>query len=317
MRHLALLFLCITLISCDKDDDSPNSMALDFVTGKNSYRLDINSTQRNFHVFVPTAYDANTPTPLVFMFHGSGGNGNATYDNSGWRQVAEQNNFICVFPTALEYFIPEINGTQTKWSSAGLSTELEEGTSVEDDIPFVTEMLEQLIATFNIDESRIYASGFSNGGGFTKSRIMCELSDRFAAVATAGGHALPQIVPVQSNDLLPLYAIMGTKDDKKLRAAGQTAPFPMDAALIMEHSYLRTGIDNILEMIQVDTVYSAQPEMPYYNTLYFSDALTANGNEYRFRLIKDMGHIWPTGNNHPSGLAAAELFWPFFQEYSK
>lgn len=318
MKNLFFLVLAVLcVVSCGSEDDTPTIDTLDFTTGKNSYRLEVGGIDRNFHVFVPSGYDENVSVPLVFMFHGSGGNGNATYQSSGWKEIAEQQNFICVFPTGLEYFIVSLNTIQTKWSSTGLDGELEEGVEVVDDIPFVTGMLDQLTATFNIDERRVYASGFSNGGGFSKSRIMCELSDRFAAVATSGGHALPQVVPVQSSDIIALHTIMGNKDDKKLRSADQTDPFPMDAGEIMSHPYLKGNIDNILEMLQLGNSYDSQAEMPYFNTLRFTDALPANGNEFRFLMVKDMGHIWPNGNNHPSGLSAPEVFWPFFEEHSK
>ncbi len=316
-KFLLSLLLTLFIATCGSEDETPTIDTLDYTTGKNSYRLTASGVERNFHVFVPSGYDENVPVPLVFMFHGSGGNGNATYQNSGWKEVAEQHNFICVFPTGLEYFIVSLNTLQTKWSSTGLDGELQEGVEVVDDIPFVTGMLDQLIATFNIDENRIYASGFSNGGGFSKSRIMCELSDRFAAIGTSGGHALPQVVPVQSNDILALHTIMGTNDDKKLNSAGQTNPFPMDAEEIMSHDYLKGNIDNILEMLQLGDSYDSEAEMPHFNTLRFRDALPANDNEFRFRMVKGMGHIWPNGNNHASGLSAPELFWPFFQEHSK
>ena len=321
LRNIAFLLFStlFLLLACNEDtssDDQPDNF-LEWDYGKNSYQVDVSGHARNFHVHVPTSYNDNTPAPLVFMFHGSGGNGNNTYQNSGWKEVANEKGFICVFPTAMEYFVVELGRNQTKWSSEGLSTELEPGTEVVDDLPFVEMMIDQMLSSFTIDESRIYASGFSNGGGFTKSRLMCEKSDVFAAIGTAGGHGLPQFVEIQSSDLLSLHTIMGNQDDKKLKLAQQTTPFPMDGPSIMGHDYLRNSIDNILDMLQIDSVYNDQPEPPHFNTLTWGRSLSGNNNEFKMRMVNGMGHIWPSGNNHPSGLNAAEVFWAFFEEHPK
>ena len=318
-KSLIVVFACAMMfISCSSTEDmNENTNLLEYSFGKNSYQIEVNGSLRNFHVHVPQTYDLNNPTPLVFMFHGSGGNGNLVYDISGWKEVANREGFICVFPTALEYYVTEIGGNQTKWSAVGLDQELESSTVVEDDLDFVVAMHERMLETFNIDEARIYASGFSNGGGFTKSRLMCEFSGVIAAVATCGGHGLPQFVPVQSSDLISIYAIMGNKDDKKLKLAGQTNPFPMDSESIMNHAYLRGSIDNILNMLEISSEYESIEEPPNFNTMIFSNSNSQFQNEYRFKMVNGMGHIWPNGNNHASGLNAAEEFWAFFQEHKK
>ncbi len=321
------LLLPIILISCQSEDLPAPDPTPDpeipeeqwtFSMGKNSYQVEVDGQIRNVHVHVPNSYQAGTPTPVVFMFHGSGGSGNNVYQTSGWTQKADAAGFIGIFPTAREYFVVELGQMQTKWSAGGLDTELEVGTEIIDDIPFVESLLTYVRNTFTVDEQRIFASGFSNGGGFTKSRIMAELSDQFAAVATAGGHALPQASPILSGDILPIHTIMGNVDNKKLALAGQTEPFPMDATDIMAHDYLRGDIDVLCGMLNIDpTLFTSEPVEPHWNTLYFQETTDSGSQEYRFRMVKDMGHIWPNGNNHASGLSAPEVFWDFFLQHPK
>ena len=64
--------------------------------------------------------------------------------------------------------------------------------SVIDDRIFIAELLTQLTSTLCIDESRVYAAGFSNGGGLT-GLLMCdaELNKKFAAFATSSGAFYP------------------------------------------------------------------------------------------------------------------------------
>ena len=65
---------------------------------------------RNFGYYVPDSYDPSTPTPLLFMFHGMGGDGSeqsgGSTENSyyGWQTTAHQNGFIVLFPESLGYF---------------------------------------------------------------------------------------------------------------------------------------------------------------------------------------------------------------------
>jgi len=55
-----------------------------------------------------------------------------------------------------------------------------------DDVGFVLAMLDTLSNQFNIDQSRIYATGFSMGGFFT-NRLACEHPEVFDAVASLAG----------------------------------------------------------------------------------------------------------------------------------
>ncbi|HEV7488650.1 MAG TPA: PHB depolymerase family esterase [Thermoanaerobaculia bacterium] len=53
------------------------------------------------------------------------------------------------------------------------------------DVRFIAELIDKLKASYNIDAKRIYANGFSNGGGMAFV-LSCTLSDRIAAVGMVG-----------------------------------------------------------------------------------------------------------------------------------
>ena len=302
-------------LSCSKDDDSSDEL-WSSAPGKHSYAIDVDGVERQLHVHIPNSYNGQS-VPLVIMFHGSGGSGQSVYLSSQWKELSEVEGFIVVFPTALEYFVVELQKMQTKWSAGGLEGELEPGDEIVDDIPFVREILNQARDAYKIDDSSIYASGFSNGGGFCRSRVMTELSDEFAAIGTAGGIGLPLAVPQQSSDIISLHTITGTNDDKIRKKFMQMGELPIVGQEVMEHHGLRPEIDNICEMLQLDTTYTEVTERPHFNTLTFDNSLAGNDNEYRIRLVKGMGHVYPNGQNHASGLVAAELFWEFFNDHVK
>ena len=189
--RLILLFLGISLfIACDKEDENMeppvSSDALEWQTGKNEYNMEIDGAVRNFLIHVPASYTGDTKVPIVFMLHGTSGDGQKFYNISRWVEKSEEENFIAVFPTALKYDLLDGNRF-TKWSSDGLQFQVAEGTEIKDDIPFIEELVNLCKTTFNIDERRLYISGFSNGSGFVKSEVVIRMGHVFAAASAVGG----------------------------------------------------------------------------------------------------------------------------------
>lgn len=135
---------------------------------------------REYIQYVPPVYDGSEPVPIVFCFHGLGDSMENFY-NIGMNFVADTANFIAVFPQALSDDLFNI----TAWNSGAgyLGFYLNDDV---DDVGFVMAMIDTLSAEYNIDPSRIYATGFSMGG-FMSNRLACEQTDVFAAVASVAG----------------------------------------------------------------------------------------------------------------------------------
>ena len=131
---------------------------------------------RNFGYYVPESYDPSTPTPLLFMFHGMGGNsseqsgGSAENGYYGWQTTAHENEFIVLFPESLGYF-------KTWDLGAG-------GTS--SDLSFVDDMIDWADTNYNISTSQIFTTGHSWGAYFSYY-VARYRSDDIAAFATHSG----------------------------------------------------------------------------------------------------------------------------------
>lgn len=136
--------------------------------------------QRQYIRYVPPSYDGDSPLPVVFVFHGLGDNMNNMY-GIGMNLVADTAKFIVIVPQALT---DPLAGTA--WNSqAGINGLFFPNANV-DDVGFVMAIIDTLSAQYEIDASRIYATGFSMGGFFT-NRLACERPDVFAAVASVAG----------------------------------------------------------------------------------------------------------------------------------
>src|SRR5688572_28955683 len=53
---------------------------------------------RRYTVYVPSGQKGAGPLPVVFVAHGSQGNGSTMYRNRGWAAVCERQGWIGVFP---------------------------------------------------------------------------------------------------------------------------------------------------------------------------------------------------------------------------
>lgn len=128
----------------------------------------VDGLKREYVIHVPDSYDGLTPYPIILAFHGGGERGNIMPRFTGFNDLADQKDFIVVYP----------NGIQRGWSD-GRGTNLSAQDGV-DDVAFTNALLDYLETEYNIDTGRVYVTGISNGG-FMAQRLLCEESDRFAA----------------------------------------------------------------------------------------------------------------------------------------
>merc|ERR1719461_2560481 len=81
-----------------------------------------------------------------------------------------------------------------------------------DDVGFIDTLLDELEDTYCIDRSRVYATGFSNGGMMTQ-RLGCELNHRLAAIAPQHGQlTLGFNCEPKHDEPMPIINIWGTND---------------------------------------------------------------------------------------------------------
>ena len=132
--------------------------------------MNVEGVDREFIVARPSGAVPAAGYPVVFMFHGTSGDGERFYLHSGWKEKGEEEKFISVFPSSLEYCVID-SGRQkrtTKWNNGDLQTVACPGQEFKDDVLFVRRIIDTLRETFRIDTTRLYAAGFSNGALFSR-----------------------------------------------------------------------------------------------------------------------------------------------------
>jgi len=130
--------------------------------------MTVNGKNRQYILRVPSNYDSNKAYKLIFGYHWMGGTmNNVAPDYYGLRPLAQES-AIFVAPQGID------NG----WANNG-----------GEDITFTDRMLETIQNGLCVDETQIFATGFSYGGGMSYS-IACSRANVFRAVAVIAGAQL-------------------------------------------------------------------------------------------------------------------------------
>lgn len=152
-----------------------------------SYTVD--GVAREALIYAPST-TKSLSTPVVFVFHGHGGN--ARQAARSFRIYQEWPEAISVYmqglPTKGQLTDPE--GKKNGWQGR-------EGLEGDRDLKFFDAVLAKLKTDYKVDAKRIYSTGHSNGGGFTYL-LWAERGDVFAAVAPSAAAApfsMPKLKP--------------------------------------------------------------------------------------------------------------------------
>lgn len=156
---------------------------------------------REYLLHVPASYDSAKPTPLVISLH-AGATWPAHQMNlTRWNRAADANGFIVVYPSGTPEFLGIVRAWRT-WRA---------GLGLDQDVQYISDLIDSLRSAYNIDPRRIYANGMSNGGGMAYV-LSCTMSNRIAAVGVvAPAQSLPSKWCADRSPI-PVIAFYGEAD---------------------------------------------------------------------------------------------------------
>ncbi len=257
---------------------------------------------RDYSVFLPQNYQPNMP--VVINLHGFGQSIQNLMDYTMMNDLADTSGFIVVYPV----------GLGEAWNGGVVSPV---PTPNSDDVGFISALIDTLNASYNIDMSRIYCTGFSLGAGMTY-RLAAELGHRFAAVAPIAsgmGDIANSWNPIRP---LPILVVNGTEDMVVWYNGGRPG---FDRWSVVEN--LNYWIQNNNCSLPADTIL-----LPDIDTL---DNCTVekiswtncdnNSSIIHYKIING-GHSWPGANdafwssgNLNNDISANVEMWNFFINY--
>jgi polyhydroxybutyrate depolymerase len=252
--------------------------------------------QRDYLIHLPTGYQPFHPTPLIMAFHGRKGDGSDIEAFSGIDNL----HAIAVYPVGAKG-----QDDQRAWQSAPYAA------AGVDDVRFVSDLLDHLQATLCVDTNRIFATGKSNGAGFT-ALLACQLPYRIAAFGTIAGAFYPgTTVGCDTSPPAPIVDFHGTADptiayDGDVSHGVATPPLMEWAQSRATHNHCTTG----------PTQTSIGTDVLRFS--WTGCAQHADVTHYR---IIGAGHTWP-GELVDSGpgsatqtIKATQVIWDFFNAH--
>ena len=166
-----------------------------------SQTIEYDGNTREYELYIPSSYSQDVLSPLMFNFHGGNGTSEGQIAISDMRNLADENNFILVYPQAIAD--PTDDGS-LNW--------IFKGDSDHDDIYFIDALISELSNQYQIDLERVYACGYSLGGEFVYE-LLCRLNNKIASgVAVARTMGQYQYENCNPEHPTAIMTILGTED---------------------------------------------------------------------------------------------------------
>ena len=211
MRFLLnLLSISILLFSCKNDEAPSNPQVIPYAEGLTTNYITVNNVTRKYLVYRPTGI--STVNTVVTVLHGGGGTGLGVselgqHPLSVFRIIADTAKFLVVYPEGS--LDTQANPGWNDCRSDDISG------SQGDDITFLKQLNAKLMSELNINSTKMYLTGTSNGALMTYSYAF-QYPETIKAIAVSSGNLpmFPESGACTNGSTLPLPILLthGTSD---------------------------------------------------------------------------------------------------------
>jgi len=263
---------------------------------------------RVYTVHFPPALVLKRRYPLIIVLHGGGGNRHNAAQMSGMNALADQGNFIVVYPDGTG----RLEDKLLTWNAGNCC-----GYALDnniDDVGFIRALIEKLERDHPINPKQIYVTGMSNGG-MMAYRLACELADKIAAIAPVAGALNVECKPTAP---ISVIAFHGTADQHVLFEGGtpivQADPHPREDKSVAYAMNFWAQHNRCAPTPQRDERG---------NIIHDTYTNCADGTAVELYAIKGEGHTWPGGKSWLGGdpptqeISATKVMWEFFKQHPK
>ncbi|MCA8900471.1 MAG: hypothetical protein KDA53_04415 [Hyphomonas sp.] len=251
------------------------------------------------------------PAPLIIMLHGGGGSGKNGVKMTGFNELADAEGFTVVYPDGTSKRGPFLTWNAGHCCASALEQQV-------DDVGFLSDLIDDLVAKGIADPDRVYVTGMSNGAMMTH-RAGRELSSRVAAIAPVVGAVFGDEAPAATP--VPALIITGLKDQnvpveggyskKQARRGGAPNDLPYaPAEAAFDYWMGANGCQREAKAKTTDTY-----------TLRTGKQCAA---PVRWVSLTEGGHAWPGGRKGSrkgdapvEDFNASEVIWAFFKAQSR
>ncbi len=274
----------------------------------NSGTLISSGEAREFLLHVPPQHDAEHPVPLVLSLHGGAGWPALQRDHSGWNDLADEHGFLVAYPEGTLHELP-IRGWRV----------LEDGHGLQRDVQFISDLIDHLVRTWNVDPDRVYVNGLSNGGAMSFV-LSCALAPRLAGVGIVGAAYVLPFEWCARHDTatpIPVVAFHGTDDS--------LAPYEGGTSWAVPHRM--PSIPSWMQRWAERHTCEGKPRVTRIaeDVVRTSWGDCARGATVSLHAVEGGGHTWPGGPDIPvwflgrttHSVSATEIMWELFESSAR
>ena len=256
-----------------------------------------NNIMRKYRLYVPAIYTGSQAVPLILNLHGYTSNALQQQLYSNFMPIADTANFLMVYP---EGKAPLGN----QYWNAGFG-------GAENDVLFMSDLIDSLKLTYNIDLNSIYSCGMSNGG-IMSYYLACNLPNRIAAIASVTGSMLNSWFTCAPSRPFPIMEIHGTADGT-VNYLGDATFAPIDSVVKKWSNHNNCN--------PAPTTFSVPNISLTDNStaLHYVYSGGTSGSSVELYKVIGGGHSWPgafafLANTNQDFRASVEI-WRFFRKY--
>jgi polyhydroxybutyrate depolymerase len=153
---------------------------------------------------VPAGYTPSTAYPLVILLHGFGANGMLQAAYFGYLGLVDKEQLLLAYPDGKSN--PKL---QRYWNATHACCDFYN--SGVDDAGYLSGLIKEIQAVYNVDPRRIYFIGHSNGG-FMSYRMACDHAQTVAAIVSLAGSTYAKPADCTPANAVSVLQIHGTLD---------------------------------------------------------------------------------------------------------
>ena len=203
MFLILIIFGLILINGCTKKKlDEIVDQPPEVISGTFLRSIKVEGETREYIIHIPISYDSIQSVPLMLNFHGWTMSAADQMYVSDMRALADSEEFFLVYPQGTKFW------GSTHWKVGSWTTG-----SQANDLDFIDALTDHIANNYNIDEERIYACGYSNGGFFSQE-LACQLTNKIAAIGSVAANMSTQTVNnCDPSHPVPIITINGTMDN--------------------------------------------------------------------------------------------------------
>lgn len=252
--------------------------------------------ERQYFVRVPSGYTGSSPAPVMLAFPASGMPATVFAGMSGLPALADRRGVLLV--------VLESAGDPATWNPTT-------SPGAPDDLRYATAVLDAVSASYCVDEARVFAAAYSDGGGMAQT-VTCASPGRIAAlalVASTYGACRAET---------PLVAFHGLADPIVPYEGGATASNPS-----REFPSVRRSVTEWARVLGCDALAVVSRPTTEVELSTFKRCKRGDGVVLLYAVIGG-GHTWPGSPPLDAAfgfstqqLSAADAMWSFFEAFPR